>query len=169
MPMPQLAYTDDGSFENIECGEQCGCSRSFVVMRLSLGQAGPDRKDRLCPAKRLNLAFLIDAQQNRFIWRVHIESYDVANLGGKLRIGAELERLHPVRLQFVLIPDPLHRCRTDLLTRRHGAHAPMRSILGGRLHRCLHDRSFPLSGNLFGAPTPRPTFENALYASDSDY
>jgi transposase len=44
-----------------------GVSGLHMLLAL-LGRAGAEGS--VCPVKRLNLAFLIDAQHNRFIWRV---------------------------------------------------------------------------------------------------
>ena len=95
MPVPRLAFADNSSFENMQGGKQGGGSVPLVIVRLPRGQAGPERKDRLRPVERLNLAFLIHAQHDGFIRRVHTQAHDVANLRSKLRIVAELERLHP--------------------------------------------------------------------------
>jgi hypothetical protein len=36
-----------------------------------------------------------------------------------------------MRLEFVFLPDPLYRRGTDLLRRRHRAHAPLRGVFPG--------------------------------------
>jgi len=72
--------------------------------------------------------------------------------GAKVWVVAEFERLYAMRLQFVSFPDPLHRRGTDLLRRRHRAHAPLRGVLRRRFYRGLHDSGFPLLGDSFRAP-----------------
>src|SRR3984893_10922335 len=115
MPVPRLACSDYGSFEHIQCCEQRRRPVAFVIVCLPLGQAGTQWKDRLSPVQSLNLALLIHTQNDRFIRRIHIETHNVANLSRKLWIVTELERLDAMRLQFVFLPDPLQRGRTDLL------------------------------------------------------
>src|SRR5678809_1019939 len=127
-------------------------------------RAGTEREDRLRPVEGLYLAFLVHAQNDGFVWRVHIEPHNVPNLRGKVWIVAELERLHAMRLQFVSLPDPLHRRGTDLLRRSHGAHAPLRGVFRYRFHRGLHDGGFPLLGDPFGTPRSWTIFENSPYA-----
>jgi hypothetical protein len=40
MPMPRLAFSDRGSFQDIQGSEQCGRPMTLVIVRLPLGQAG---------------------------------------------------------------------------------------------------------------------------------
>ncbi len=61
----------------------------------------------------LHLRFLVDAQHNRRLRRVHIQPDHIADLHVQLRIGGELERLPPPRLQVPLPPDPRHRGERD--------------------------------------------------------
>jgi len=84
--------------------------------------------------------------------------------GAKVWVVAEFERLYAMRLQFVSFPDPLHRRGTDLLRRRHRAHAPLRGVLRRRFYRGLHDSGFPLLGDSFRAPRSWTIFENPSYA-----
>src|SRR5579863_2954363 len=71
-PVPRLALADHGSFEEIQCSQQCGSSVAFVIVRLPLRQTGTQRENRLRPVQRLNLALLVHAQNDRFIRRVDI-------------------------------------------------------------------------------------------------
>jgi hypothetical protein len=70
--------------------------------------SGTQGKDRLRPVQRLNLALLIDAQDDRFVRRIHIKSDDIANFPRKLRIAIELEQFDAMWLQLVFLPDSLH-------------------------------------------------------------
>ena len=45
--------------------------------------------------------------------RIDIEPDDVAQLGGELRVGGQLELAHPMRLQAMGAPDALHRGDAD--------------------------------------------------------
>ena len=83
-----------------------------------------------------------------------------ANSGSVLNF----ERVHTMWLKLVLLPDPLHRCRADLLNCRHRPETPAGGIFGSRPHGPLHNRGFLLLGNLPGAPAARPIFQNAFYA-----
>jgi len=159
MPMSRLASSDHRPLQNVERGEQRGRSVPFVIVRLSCWQTGPQRKNRLRAVQRLNLAFLIHAEDDRLIRWVHIEPHNVAHFPSKFRIVTELEGLHSMGLQFVLLPNPLHGSGADLLARRHGPNTPMRGILRGRLQRRLHNGFFPFCGDLLGASATRPVLQ----------
>src|SRR5678809_1133756 len=122
-------------------------------------RAGTEREDRLRPVEGLYLAFLVHAQNDGFVWRVHIEPHNVPNLRGKVWIVAELERLHAMRLQFVSLPDPLHRRGTDLRRRSHGAHARLSGVVRYRGRRGPHDGGCPRLGGACGTPRAWASFE----------
>ena len=128
--MRRLALADHGFFEfRRQTGKSCHgvCSRG---LRRS-GWPGRKGKSVACgPAPESGSSR--PRTEDRVIGRVHIQTDDVATLG-KLRIIAEFEVLHPVWLQFVLLPDSLNCRRTDFLTSRHGSNTPMRGILRGRV------------------------------------
>src|SRR5579884_849651 len=57
--MTILAGADDLAVEDIERGEQSCRAVAFVVVRLTLRQTGPQRKDRRGTVQRLYLALLV--------------------------------------------------------------------------------------------------------------
>jgi hypothetical protein len=65
-------------------------------------------QQRLGTIECLNLRFLVNAQHNGPLGRVHIQADDVRQLGRKLGIGAELEGLHAMRLQTKFLPNPMY-------------------------------------------------------------
>jgi hypothetical protein len=67
-----------------------------VVVGSALGQPGPQPQDRYGPIQYLR--FLVDAQHNRLVRRVHIQLDHIADLRVQLRVGGELQRLPPPRL-----------------------------------------------------------------------
>jgi len=70
--------------------------------------AGAHRQHRLAAVERLDLGFFVHAQHDGMLGRRDVETHDVAHLGHEVRVGRELERLHPVRLQAEGAPDALH-------------------------------------------------------------
>jgi hypothetical protein len=98
MPVSRLAVRNDGSLQYVERCKQGGGSMPFLVVRLPSRQAGPKGEQGLRPVQRLNLTLLIYAEHDGSIGRVHVPPHDIAHFGSKLQIGAELERLHPMRL-----------------------------------------------------------------------
>lgn len=98
------------------------------------------RQARLCPVERLDLAFLIDGQHHGVRRRAYVESHDVTQLGGKLRVVGQLEVARPVRLQTMPAPDPLHRADADTLHLGHGRCCPVRRLARRRVAKgCLHN------------------------------
>jgi hypothetical protein len=59
--------------------------------------------------ERLDLAFLIDAQDDRMIWRVEVQPHDVPDLLDEQRVGRELEGLGAVRMDPEQPQIALHR------------------------------------------------------------
>ena len=57
----------------------------------------------------MNLALLVDRQDNGVVGRIDVEADDLVQFSGKLRIGGQLELAYPVRLEAVSTPYPLHR------------------------------------------------------------
>src|ERR1700720_4204519 len=54
-------------------------------------------------------SLLIDRQDNGVVGRIDVEADDLVQFGGKLRIVGQLELAHPVRLEAMSTPYPLHR------------------------------------------------------------
>ena len=118
---------------DLQRGEQAGGAVANVIVGLLLGNALAQRQNRLGPIQRLDLAFLVDADHYRTRRRIQVEPHHVAQLGFQLRVGGKLERLHPVRLDAPLAPDPRHRGERDPQPLRHQPRRPVRHTqMGGR-------------------------------------
>ena len=106
------------------------------------GQPGPQRQHRRGPVQGLDLGLLVNADHHRVIRGCQIQTHDVANLGFQVRVGAELERLDPVRLDLPLTPDPRHRCERDAQLSSQEPGRPVRdpqprwraAVIGQRRH-----------------------------------
>src|SRR6185295_19654089 len=97
-----LGLRGDGSDE--ACKQRRGAV-ALVVVRAPLGLAKTHRQHRLRAVKRLNLALFIDADDQRLVRRIEIETDNVAYFLDELRIGRELERFCAMRLQAKGTPD----------------------------------------------------------------
>ena len=84
MPVPGLAFPDHSPFQRVQRSEEGRRAVALVIVRLPSGQAGTQRKDPLGSIQRLNLAFLVHTQNQRFIGRFHIQSHDLANFPRQL-------------------------------------------------------------------------------------
>ena len=84
-----------------------------VVVGAFLSLPGLHRQRLLGPVQGLDLGLLVDAEHDRVLRRVQIQPDHVGDLGDQLRVGGELERLRPPRLDPVMPPGPQHRRGVD--------------------------------------------------------
>jgi hypothetical protein len=68
---------DDGSIKGVEGCEQRGSAVTFVVVRHRSGAARFHRQPRLGPVERLDLALLVDREDDRMGGRIDVEADDV--------------------------------------------------------------------------------------------
>ena len=125
VPMVLHVATDDGAVENVEGGEQRGRSVALVVVGHCPGATPLHRQTGLGAVERLDLALLIDREDNRMGWWIDIEADDIAQFVDKLWIGGELEVFHPVRLKAMRAPDALDGACADIDDLRHHGGGPM--------------------------------------------
>lgn len=112
------------------------------------GQAG------LGAIKRLDLAFLVQAQHQRLVRRVQVKADDVAHFLGEPRIVREFEGPHEMRLQAGLRPDALHAPVRDADRLGHRSRAPVRAVWRPLLCRLGQHRKL-LGRERLLAPRPR--------------
>jgi hypothetical protein len=103
---------------------------SLVVVREGCGAALLHRQAGLSSVERLDLALLVNRQNDGVVRRIDIKADDVAQLGDELRVIGELEPTHSVRLQAVGPPDALYRTDADPDRFGHGCARPMGGVLG---------------------------------------
>jgi hypothetical protein len=143
VPVALHVMADDGAVENVESGELRGRAMAFIVVGHRSGAARLHRQTGLGAIERLDLALLIDRENDRMRGRIDIEADDVAQLVDKLRVGGELELFHSMRLQSMRPPNPLDGTRADIDDLRHQRGGPVgrlcwRVALGER-HDALGD------------------------------
>src|SRR5260370_20773803 len=127
MAMALHALANDLALNDVERREQSRDIMALVVM----GECGSapllHRKSRLGTIKRLNLALLVDRQDDRVVGRVDVEADDLVQFGRKLRIVGQLELAHPVRLETMSAPYPLYRADANPGRLRHRGATPVTS------------------------------------------
>lgn len=131
-------------------GEQGGGSVALVVVGLAGGQARPQREHRGSPVQGLDLRLLVHADHHGVFGRVQVQAHDVADLGLKLGVRGELERLDPVRGDAPLAPDPGHR-RNEIRT----------SAARNRADQCVipsRSGGLPPSARVASTRSASPTF-----------
>ena len=82
---------DDSAVEDVESREQRGGAVAFVVVRHRPSAARLHRQPRLGAVERLDLALLIDRQNDRMGGRIDVETNNVLELRRELRGGRQLE------------------------------------------------------------------------------
>ena len=88
MAVARLALGQHLPVGDVEGGKQCGLVLvPLVVVGDAVDVAEPHRQNRLGALERLDLAFLIDAQDDRMIWRVEVKPHDVPDLLDEQRVG----------------------------------------------------------------------------------
>src|SRR5450631_3110313 len=125
VPVALHVAADDGTVEDVESGEQRGRTVTFVVMGHRSSAALLHRKTGLGAVERLDLALLIDREDDGMGGWINIEADNVAQLVNKLRVGGELELFHAVRLKAVRAPDALDGTRADIDDLRHHGGGPV--------------------------------------------
>ncbi len=105
-PMPLVALADHPTGGDIQRGERRGRPVADVVVSPTLGPTGSHRQEGPCPIRRLDLALLVDRQDDDALRRAHVEADDVADLLDEVGVGRELERPALMRLEAESPPDP---------------------------------------------------------------
>ena len=115
-----------------------------VAVRATFRYAGHHRQDWLFAIERLDLALLIDAEDEGSVGRGKVKADDIAYLVDEQRIVRQLERLATVRLQAECNPHSADRGVRKASFRRHRADRPVRRVDRYRAQRPLDHGSNPI-------------------------
>ena len=77
--MTLIELAEDRAASGVQRGKERGRAVAGVVVGAPLGLARAHWQPRLRPIKRLDLRFLIHAEDERLIWRMEIEPDDIAD------------------------------------------------------------------------------------------
>ena len=138
--MPAVQRADDLTAGHVQRGEQRGGASPDVVGGLTLGHARHHRQHRLGPVQGLDPALLIHAEHQSPLGRVEVEPDHVVDLVDEVRVGGELERLDPVRLEAEGAPDPRDRGLRQAGLSGHRPRRPVRRALRRALERSRDQR-----------------------------
>jgi hypothetical protein len=100
VPMALRVAADDGAIEDVEVGKQHGGTVTFVVVRHRPRAPWLHRQPRPGTVERLNLAFLVDRENDRMGGRIDVEASlsfsanfgSVDSLNMRMRWGARAMR-----------------------------------------------------------------------------
>ena len=130
MPMPGHAVTDDFPVKHIQRREQGGRAVAFVVVRHGPTATLLHWKTRLGSIKSLDLALLVDGENQELVRGIEIKSNNVIKLLDKVLVAADLESPDKMELEAILLPNAADRGLAEPLCLCHDACAPM-----GRIRR----------------------------------
>lgn len=136
---------DYGSVEDIEGGEQCRRAVALVVVGHRSGASRLHGQARLATVERLDLALLVDREDDSLGGWIDVEADDVAQLGDEPRVGGQLELLDAVRLKAVFAPDTVDGTGADIDGLRHHGRSPLGRLAGGSVWLSATTRSATLA------------------------
>jgi hypothetical protein len=129
MTVPSLGLGDHAARGDIERGEERGRAMPDVVVCDAFDVAKPERQQRLRAIEGLDLALLIDAQNDRVVGWVEVEPDDVAHLLDEQGIRRDLEMLLAMGLETEGLPNTLDCGLRQLRLRSDGPTRPVGSAL----------------------------------------
>ena len=135
MTMTLHVAADHGAVEHVERGEQRGGAIALVVLGHGAGAALLQRQTRLCAIERLDLALLIEGENDRLRRRIDIEPDHIAQLLDELGVVREFELPHTVGLKAMSASNALDRADADPDPACHHRRGPV-----GRLDRWIAQR-----------------------------
>ena len=119
--------------------EQRGRAVPLVVMRHRARASRLHRQPGLGAVERLDLALLVNRQDNGVRRWIDIKADDVPQLGNELRVTRQLELPDPVGLKPVRPPDALYRADADADRLGHRRRRPMCRLVARRTQRQRDD------------------------------
>jgi len=128
VPMAGHAVADHLAVEHAQSGKQGGRSMAGVIMSHRSAAAFLQGQTGLGSVKGLNLAFLVQAQNQGLVRRIQIQPHDIAQLLHKTFVPAEFKGADQMGLQVVPLPDSSDGGFTQLLGLGHRPGTPMRRI-----------------------------------------
>ena len=159
---------------NVESGEQGGRAVAGVVVRTPFHLPGSHRQKRLLPVESLDLRLLVDTQDDGVLRWVQVETDDIAHFLDEERVGRDLERLDPMRLEREGLPDAANRSRRHADPLSHRSAAPVAGVAGHGLQGMadhfldllIADRSGRSRPWLVAQPLQSPLYEPAPPLAD---
>ncbi len=155
VPMPWHAVTDDFPIEQAQGCEQGGRAVASVVVRHRPTAPLLQREARLGAIEGLDVAFLVDAQDQGLVRGIKIESHDIVELLDKLLVPADREGPDEMGLEVVSLPDTPNRRLAEALGLGQAARAPVGGGGGCRVQGGLDDGPHVAFGDAWDTPRTR--------------
>lgn len=164
MPVTLHVAPDNRPIEDIQRGKERRRSMALVIMCHGSGAAFLQRQAWLGPVERLDLAFLIETEDDGMGGRIDIEADHVPQLVDELGIVRELELAHPMRLEAVRTPDALDGADADSGRLSHHGASPVRCLARRVGERQSDDTLGHFAAKRLNARGPRLVTKQALEA-----
>ena len=143
LPVTLHIAADHHPVEDVHRRKQRRRSVALVVMSHRAGASLLHRQARLGPVERLDLALLVDRQDDGVRRRIDVKPDHVTQFVDEDGVVGQLELPHPMRLEPMGAPDALDRRNADAGCFRHRRACPMRRFgqrpLHGQRHNALGD------------------------------
>ena len=130
MPMLLHAASDDRPIKNIQRGKERRRAITLVVMGHRSAFSRLERQARLSAVERLDLAFLVDGDDDGVSRRIHVKANDVLDLLGEFGIVGAFERAQAVGLKTMSRPQALDGSKRNVERLGHRAAGPMGGLSG---------------------------------------
>src|SRR5207245_565036 len=85
---------------------------------------------RLSAVQCLDLALLIDTEDQALVWRVEVKSNHVGQLFQKFDVPREFEAARSMGLKIIFLPQPVDGTWADVVCSRHRPTAPVSRTFG---------------------------------------
>lgn len=139
VPVALHVAPDDRAIKHVERGKQGGGAVALVVVRHRAATARLQGQPRQGAVKRLDLAFLVDRQNDGMGGWGDVEPNHVVQLFGEGLVIGQLEATPAMWRKTVVVPDLHNRRRRDADRFGHCTDGPVRRFVIGRLQRQRHD------------------------------
>ena len=138
MPVARHAIADHLAVEHAQGREQGGGAVTLIIVSHRSAAALLERQPRLRAVQRLDLAFLVDTKDERFIGWIQVKTDDISEFLHKVLVSTEFEGFDQMGLQVMLTPDSLNGHAAQALSFGHCAHTPVSGVRRSRMKGGFH-------------------------------
>ena len=163
MAMTLHARTDHFTLKEFQCGKKSGGAIAFVVMSHGATASLFEGQTWLGSVEGLDLGFLINAQDESMIGRVHVEAHHILNLLYKMLVIAQLEGPRQMGLQPMGFPDPVDQRMVNSKLFSETPRAPMGGTSRFFLSGLVNDDLNQIPALLWSSAATWGVPDNALY------
>jgi len=155
MSMARHTVADDRAVEHAQCREQGRRAVALIIVRHRATAAFLHREARLGAIQGLDLAFLVDAQDEGMRGWVQVQAHHILHFVLEVRVATELEGTDQMGLEAVRLPHALHQGGVGPQLPGQRPRGPVGGGGGSSLGGGVQDLRFQRLPILGRAPAPR--------------